>query len=47
MDPSVKELIPRNPDYLPTNLSTILRDGLASVKLGKVLFEQGEKIQIS
>ena len=47
MDPAVKELIQRNPDYLPTNLSTILRDGLASVKLGKVLFEGGEKVQIS
>ena len=47
VDPAVKELIPRNPDYLPTNLSTISRDGLASVKLGKVLFEGGEKVQIS
>ena len=41
MDPAVKELIPRNPDYLPTYLSTIFRDGLASVKLEeKILFEQ-------
>ena len=35
---AVKELIPRNPDYLLTYRPTISRDGLASVKLGKVLY---------
>ena len=44
---AVKELIPRNPDYLLTYRPTISRDGLAFVKLGKVLFEQGETVQSS
>ena len=44
---AVKELIPRNPDYLLTYRPTISRDGLAFVKLGKVLFEHGETVQSS